>query len=182
MRHASIVLCLLLTACSPGGWHPIAADAPAQASRREQAARARDQLAQTLVGELTAALAGGGPTRAIDVCRERAPAIAASVAAELHVRIGRTSQRLRNPANAAPDWAAAHVAGAATEPAFFEGPQRQLGALYPIRLLPQCVQCHGPADAIAVPVREALARHYAQDTATGFAAGDLRGWFWVEVP
>jgi hypothetical protein len=28
----------------------------------------------------------------------------------------------------------------------------------------------------------ALAARYPDDRATGFAPGDLRGWFWVEVP
>jgi hypothetical protein len=35
---------------------------------------------------------------------------------------------------------------------------------------------------IPAPVAEALARYYPQDAATGFDAGELRGWFWVVVP
>jgi len=31
-------------------------------------------------------------------------------------------------------------------------------------------------------VREQLSTHYPDDAATGYQAGDLRGWFWVEVP
>ncbi|MBL8728214.1 MAG: DUF3365 domain-containing protein [Planctomycetes bacterium] len=174
---------LLLSACSDhGAWVPSAADAPAQASRRAAAAAARDQLASQLLGELTAALADGGPAKAIAVCRERAPALAAQVGSERHLRIGRTSQRLRNPANRAPAWATAAIASAAAEPTFFTGPDQQLGALYAIRLLPQCVQCHGRTEDLSAEVRSALRRHYPDDAATGFAVGDLRGWFWVEVP
>ncbi|MBL9076427.1 MAG: DUF3365 domain-containing protein [Planctomycetes bacterium] len=174
--------CALLAACGGDAWRPSAADDPAQAARRQAAADARDAMAQQLLGELTAALAAGGPTAAIGICRERAPAIAASVAAQRGVGIGRTSQRLRNPANAAPAWAVAYTAGPATEPAFFTGPRQQLGALFPIRLQPMCVQCHGRGDEVTEPVRAALQASYPHDAATGFAAGDLRGWFWVEVP
>ena len=31
-------------------------------------------------------------------------------------------------------------------------------------------------------VKEALAASYPADRATGFREGDLRGWFWIEVP
>ncbi len=31
-------------------------------------------------------------------------------------------------------------------------------------------------------VKEVLASGYPRDEATGFAEGDLRGWFWIEVP
>jgi len=181
MRAHALAVVLFLTACS-SSWRQVPADDPTQASRRDAAAAARDQLASSLLAELSAALTEGGPKQAIDVCRTRAPALATQVAEQKRVRIGRTSTRLRNPGNTAPAWATAHVGGAAAEPAFFTGPEQQLGALYPIRLLPQCVQCHGPADQLAPAVREALQQHYPDDRATGFAAGDLRGWFWVEVP
>ena len=42
--------------------------------------------------------------------------------------------------------------------------------------------CHGPKDKISEEVKGQLAKLYPNDTATGFQTGDLRGWFWVEVP
>jgi hypothetical protein len=57
-----------------------------------------------------------------------------------------------------------------------------LGALLPIHLKEQCVTCHGPAESIADDVREKLLELYPHDRAVGFKEGDLRGWFWVEVP
>ena len=45
-----------------------------------------------------------------------------------------------------------------------------------------CLACHGPAEALDEEVRVALAELYPEDRATGFRSGDLRGWFWVEVP
>jgi hypothetical protein len=180
------LLILLLPAfagcSSEPGWRPAAAEAASGlAAQRATAEGARDALASRLMAELTAALAKG-PKAAIEVCSARAPAIAAEVGAERAVRVGRTSSRLRNTGNQAPAWAAGHVASTAVDPAFFVGPDRQLGALFPIRLLPQCVQCHGSQEQLAPDVRNALSERYPQDRATGFAAGDLRGWFWVEVP
>jgi len=45
-----------------------------------------------------------------------------------------------------------------------------------------CVVCHGDPAQIPDAVLAALAARYPDDRATGFAEGDLRGWFWVEVP
>jgi hypothetical protein len=42
-----------------------------------------------------------------------------------------------------------------------------------------CLQCHGAN--IAPPVAAKLAELYPEDQATGFAAGDFRGLFWVEL-
>ena len=51
-----------------------------------------------------------------------------------------------------------------------------------IRLKAQCLKCHGPKEQILPEVRDALARDYPKDQATGFQEGDLRGWFWLSVP
>ena len=45
---------------------------------------------------------------------------------------------------------------------------------------PGCLACHGAQ--VAPAVRTAIAAHYPDDAATGFAVGDLRGGLWVEVP
>jgi hypothetical protein len=187
-RRCSICLICLAAACLPtacseqGTWTQVAADAPEYARQREVASSASGQLVSHLMGELSGALMHGGAQKAIAVCGERASALASEVGSEWKVHIGRTSQRLRNPLNDPPAWAAAHVASAATEPAFFAGPSRQFGALYPIRLVPMCVQCHGRSEDLAPQVRAALQQNYPDDAATGFATGDLRGWLWVEVP
>jgi hypothetical protein len=34
---------------------------------------------------------------------------------------------------------------------------------------------------LAFDVKEKLATFYPQDQATGFSAGELRGWFWIEL-
>lgn len=156
-----------------------------------KAVAAKDALATRLAGALGEAIGtpldqvegrSKGPAGAIDVCRSLAPQIAAEVAEEHHVRIGRAGVRLRNPRNAPPAWAAALLA---THPTTMQAAKREdgtLGVILPIRLGSMCTACHGPRDGIAPDVQAALAKHYPDDQATGFNEGDLRGWFWVEVP
>ena len=46
-----------------------------------------------------------GPATAIEVCRVKAPGIADALSVD-GVKMGRSGHKLRNPDNAAPDWAA----------------------------------------------------------------------------
>jgi hypothetical protein len=150
-------------------------------AQRERALDAVDTMSSRLRGALHEALDRGGPPEAIAVCRSVAPAIAADVGDELGLEIGRTSFALRNPGNSPPDWAAPLVAARQSEPAFLVGSDGALGALLPIRLGPECQMCHGPVTAISDETAAVLRRYYPDDRATGFAEGDLRGWFWVVV-
>lgn len=154
----------------------------AQKAQAARAAEARDALAGSLLAELTGALDAGGPTAAIAVCKERAPAIAREVSARTGVRIARTSFKLRNPANAPPAWAADLVERRVSEPTHVALADGALGALLPIKTAAPCLGCHGEAERIPPEVGAALAASYPADRATGFRSGDLRGWFWVEVP
>jgi uncharacterized protein (TIGR01244 family) len=169
------------------GWSPVEPGAMthAQVSQKERAISARDQLFNRLMAELTQALANDGPAGAIPVCKERAPQIARTVAGEQGVMIGRTGERLRNPANAAPAWAAALTVETGTgfpSPRFAANTDGSMGAVLPIKLASTCVACHGEADRLDPAVKSALTAAYPKDRATGFKEGDLRGWFWVEVP
>jgi hypothetical protein len=156
--------------------------APAQHAQLDRALAARDQLAATLMGELKSELEVGGPSGAVAVCRDMAPMIAEHVADDHGLAIGRTSHRLRNPDNLAPAWAESAVDDLADATRYFSGPAGELGVLLPIKLGAPCLACHGPAESMDEGVRAALAQSYPDDRATDFAEGDLRGWFWVEVP
>jgi cytochrome c551/c552 len=52
----------------------------------------------------------------------------------------------------------------------------------PIAQQQACAACHGPVDRISPAVRAVLAQRYPADSAVGFAEGDIRGWYWVEMP
>ena len=185
-----LTLCLvaLLPACGKGDsgtseWTAVdpAAMTPLQKTQQEKGVHAKDVLFSRLFQRLQAAFADG-PGAAIGACQVAAPEIAAAVADEQGLRIGRTSHKLRNPANVAPDWAAAFVAERRETPVWLSHADGRLAGLLPIPTKPLCVMCHGQADVLAEPIRNALAERYPEDNATGFAAGDLRGWFWLEIP
>ncbi len=174
------------TAASPSAevWRPASAEelADGLATQHARALAAVDTMAARLKGALMEALDRGGPSEAIAVCRSVAPAVATDVGQEYGLAIGRTSFALRNPDNAPPPWARVLVAAHRAEPAFVVGPKGELGALLPIRLGSECQMCHGPAEHLSDETRATLRRTYPDDQATGFAAGDLRGWFWAVVP
>lgn len=184
MTAAPLLAVLLLAAPTPVD--PAAAPAAlAPALRRADEAVAA--LQQKLQGRLGKALSEQGPAAAVTVCRDDAPRLAAEVAADKGVRLGRTSDRLRSAGNAAPEWAAAAVkaaagrrAGEVKAQAFDLGDR--VGVLKPIAVAPACTRCHGRPDGIPAEVTAALRDAYPADRATGYEPGDHRGFFWVEVP
>ncbi|MEM9379331.1 MAG: DUF3365 domain-containing protein [Planctomycetota bacterium] len=168
------------------GWTVTSPDAlrTARRAQLERGIAARDALSRGLFAELSEAMKSVGPAGAIDVCSEAAPRLADEIAEAHGLRIGRTAPRLRNPSNAPPAWARAVIdeRGDPEEDVVVLHSDGRLGALLPIFVMEPCLRCHGAPGALADGVGEALARAYPDDRATGFADGDLRGWFWVEVP
>jgi hypothetical protein len=178
---------LLLTLWTAAASPVPTAEAPAALkpaiARAEAALQAMQKRVQPLLAK---AMTQGGPSAAIAVCRDQSPQAAAETAAESGVRLGRTSDRLRNPGNAAPAWAAPQVSAAAGKKASEVQATAvdlgdKVGVLLPIAVGQMCVKCHGPADSLAPEVRAELARSYPVDRAVGYAPGDHRGFFWTEV-
>lgn len=103
------------------------------------------------------------------------------------VKVGRTSARLRNPENAPPAWAREYVAetdgrkASEVAAAAFDIGDR-VGLLRPIEIRRRCLGCHAPAQALSEGTRDWLRRAYPEDRALGYAAGDLRGFWWAEAP
>jgi hypothetical protein len=146
------------------------------------AVQAKDELIMALSGRLTAVMQAEGPVAAIQVCSQEALTISAAVGEQHGVAIGRTSFKLRNPANAPRDWVKPLVEQRSTTPQQVELESGSLGALFPIFLTVNCLICHGGPEEILEAVKPELASRYPDDGATGFQQGDLRGWVWVEVP
>lgn len=154
----------------------------------QETARSRGaELLLPFKRELQAALRAGlaeGPVEAISACRVRAPEIADTLSRD-GVRVGRSSQRLRNPANAPPPWVApildSYVADPAKRaPATVSLPDDRIGYVEPIRLQAACLACHG--EVLAPDVAARIHELYPEDRAVGFRVGDLRGVFWIEFP
>ena len=148
----------------------------------ERGAAAVAPLKRDLKAALEEALARGGPEQAIDVCRLRAPELAARASTPL-VRVGRTSDRLRNPANAPADWmqpllAAYQAAPQERAPRVVHLPGGRVGYAEAITIQPLCLACHG--ENLAPALRERLADRYPEDRAIGYRTGDFRGLFYAE--
>jgi Protein of unknown function (DUF3365) len=137
--------------------------------------------------ELTSALASGGPGDAIQVCHMSATTLIQRVGREEGIAAGRTSARLRTPANAPKPWAAAIVkqyvdVKAASVDGFVVDLGDKVGVMRPIAHRAICSPCHGVDEKLNPRVREELKDRYPVDRATGYRDGDLRGWIWAEVP
>lgn len=178
----AVVTWLLATPTAAAG----GLDEPAWITDSREAARA---LGASLLSELAGALADS-PVAAIEVCSERAPAIAAAESGRRGATLGRTALGFRNPANAPADWQRAVLErfarelAAGADPASLEHAEEVVAEgvlerrwMKPIMTVPLCLPCHG--EALAPEVAAAIAARYPQDRATGFAAGDLRGAFYV---
>ncbi len=172
----------------------LAADPKGAPDRATTARAVCDRFAVTLRAELSKALAAGGPAGAIDICRERAPAIAAALAKETGWRVGRTSLRVRNTADLPDVWETRALQefdarrAKGEDPATMEfsealGDSAGTGIFRYAKAIPMveaCAPCHGKSIAPEVAAR--IARLYPRDQATGFAPGDVRGAFTITEP
>lgn len=151
-----------------------------------RAGTAAKQLGGTLKARVVEELGRGGPAAAVKVCSAEAPALAAKIEAETGVKVGRSSTKLRNPANAGPDWVQAWLAANAGRPAAEVPPYEAVvdgkaRVIRPIAVEAVCLGCHGAVEAQPPELRAELAARYPKDAATGYALGDLRGALWAEV-
>ena len=147
------------------------------------------ELGGALKQSLVAKMKEGGPVAAVEHCSLEAESLTAKVSAERGAKIGRSSLRLRNPNNTAPDWVAAWlneqgqrkiegVQGVAIIEQTASGEVARF--LKPLGVEAPCLNCHGPEPA--APIAKVLEERYPNDQATGYALGDLRGALWVELP
>ena len=170
----------------PGTWR--AADAPAE--MRYPLSRADlivASMQDALLRELTEKTRAGGPALAIKSCHIDVIGIIQRIGRQEGVAAGRTSDRLRSPTNRPQPWAAALVAANAGRrvrdvPGFVVDLGDKVGVLRPIGHRPMCAGCHGATETLEPVVRAELRDRYPRDQAVGFTPGEIRGWFWVEMP
>jgi hypothetical protein len=192
--HRVVLLSALVLAASARAQSPLprgtwrAPDAPAE--MRYAVSRADlivASMQDALLRELTDGIRAGGPAFAIKACHIDVIGIIQRIGREEGVAAGRTSDRLRSPTNAPRPWAAALVAENARRrvrdvPGFVVDLGDKVGVLRPIAHRPMCAACHGAADQLDPAVRAELRDRYPRDRAVGFDQGEIRGWFWVEMP
>lgn len=151
---------------------------------KERAQGALAPFKQELQAALLEGMREGGAANAIDVCRVMAPEIAERNSVD-GITMGRTSHRLRNPGNAPEAWMTPLLEHYIEHPGDPEPRTVRLdgstvGYVEPIYVKSVCLGCHG--EDIDPGIRSVLAESYPQDQATGFAADEFRGLFWVKLP
>lgn len=170
----------------PGTW-PVAKAPPELRSAVSRGDLIVVSLQDALLGELTGALEEGGPSFAIKSCHIDVTGVVRRIERAEGITAGRTSDRLRNPANAPRPWAAplvaSHAGGKVKDvEGYVVDLGDKIGLLRPIAHRPLCASCHGRPDKLAGDVQSALRDRYPTDRAVGFVEGEIRGWFWVEMP
>ena len=148
---------------------------------------------EQLKGELEASMKVGGPVNAIKNCQLKAPSIAYDMSARSGWSVGRTSLKLRNPANTPDDWELAVLKSFEERKSAGEDPQTIAKAevverngksefrfMKAIPTAELCLNCHG--SELKPEVVEALDTHYVADKARGYKLGDIRGTFTLSKP
>lgn len=162
----------------------------AQREQMNQAATKRvGKFAQSLQKTMQGALAKGGFPNGIAVCKEEAPAIAASLSTD-GWQIGRTSLKIRNSSNVPDNWEqkvlesfeAQKQQGAAVTSLMYSeivdlDGQKTFRFMKAIPTKEMCLACHG--SNLDSKVAETLRREYPHDKATGLSTSDIRGAFSV---
>ncbi|MBL27810.1 MAG: hypothetical protein CMM50_09725 [Rhodospirillaceae bacterium] len=151
------------------------------------------EFAGTLKEALQTAMREGGPVAAISVCNTQAPEIAAAASANHDLDVGRTSLKLRNPANAPDAWEKGVLLSfekrleAGQDPATIdqaeivtENGKKVFRYMKAIPTAGLCLACHGTD--IAPEVTAKLDELYPEDQARGFSIGDIRGAFTIRRP
>jgi hypothetical protein len=139
---------------------------------------------QALSSKLMAAMEDGGVPHALRFCNLAAEPVADSMSALYNADIRRIAVKNRNPANYPDEDDLAIYA--LFENSFMQGNEigsmlvpvsdHELAYYAPIKLMPQCLVCHGrPESEINSEHYSIITALYPDDKAVGFAAGDLRG-------
>jgi hypothetical protein len=161
----------------------------ARAEARKISAELTDQL-RLLLGQ---EMAQGGIAGAVRVCSEVALRTTKNFSKEKGRYVRRVSLKNRNPENA-PDpyerqileWLSQQQRDGKLPEEFSEirtdGKGETLLYFKPVVIGAMCLGCHGPAADLSPEVKNILAEKYPKDTATGYAAGDLRGAIAVRIP
>jgi len=162
----------------------------APAELREPIARADlivVSMQDAFLRELNKALDQGGPSWAMGSCHIDVTMLSDRFRRQEGLAVGRTSDRLRNPVNAPRAWAKPIVEGnaglyARNVEGFAVDLGDKVGVMRPMVQRPMCASCHGPAEKVHPAVRKAIPIRFPSDRAIGFAEGEIRGWWWVEIP
>ncbi len=189
MKKALLVCSLALALCA---YQASAAEDDLEKFKEDSRITVKElmtQLGSAMQKEMTA----NGPAAAIKVCKDLAPSITSDISRKTGRRVTRVSLKTRNPLLGSPDaWEQKVLADFAVRaekenPATLEyaeittEPQGKfLRYMKAIPMQEVCLKCHGTAEMVAPQVKQQLTAAYPHDTATGYAAGQIRGAFSIK--
>jgi hypothetical protein len=202
MRRSALVVTLsalgviVVVACGTAGEQqaPTAEPGTTQevpADLLDQVRNMTKAVGSDFLGKLLQELRAHGPAEALQACSMDAQDLAHAHSMS-GARVRRVTLKMRNPADA-PDeyeravleeWEALHEQDELpTEHAAIVSAdgRRTLRYLKPIVVMPPCLSCHGDPAEMEPEVNARLGELYPEDTATGYAVGDLRGAFSVTL-
>lgn len=154
----------------------------------KEAKKLTQAFATELKTTLMAAVAKGGLTAGVEVCKDKAPEIEAKYSTH-GWQIGRTSLKTRNSQNTPTideiailqDFAKRLASGESEKTVSYSDFNAQNGEYQFMKAIPTgqvCLACHG--ENISDELKAKIKAHYPQDSATGFKLGELRGAFKVK--
>lgn len=161
--------------------------------RAKESKKVVKEFMQELQGELQSAMKAGGPTNAIAVCQDKAPAIAQNLSEKHDWEVARTSLKPRNQSNAPDAWETnvlkefekrkdkgEDVKTMAHYEVVENNSEKTFRFMKAIPTGEVCLQCHG--SNIDPKVKAKLQEAYPEDKATGYKLGDVRGAFTITQP
>ncbi|MDP4984919.1 Tll0287-like domain-containing protein [Pseudoalteromonas tunicata] len=151
----------------------------------KEAEKLTQAFATELKTTLMTAVAKGGLTAGVEVCKDKAPEIAAKYSTH-GWQISRTSLKNRSSQNTPniveiailQDFANRLANGEPVNTISYSNLDEKSGEYQFMKAIPtgqMCLACHG--ENIAVDLQAKIKAHYPKDTATGFKLGELRGAF-----
>jgi hypothetical protein len=142
-------------------------------------------------GHLKRLFAEKKPGEALEYCKNNALKITDSLSRAHHVKIKRTSYRLRNPENKPSDQEEKIMEifkqrihkNVKSSPYLHYDTEGNVHVYIPIIVQEKCLMCHGdPNKDIPQEINEKLAELYPNDKAIFFKKGDLRGIWSIQFP
>ncbi len=170
---------------------PTTTMAPALSPAAKEALSIIGRFHLELRDKLLAAMGQGGPEKAVTVCKDEAPEIAARLSRETGWQVKRLGTRVRNPLIGLPDaWEQEQLsafearikAGEKADEIFlFAEMDEPMGKMQRVMKATStgslCLACHGDPATQSETLRSALKNDYPHDAATGYQKGELRGAF-----
>ncbi len=164
------------------------------AQRLQDSREAVQSFARALKGNLQSVLQKKGPAEAVKACSSIAPLIAMTKSKSYSWKISRTSLKLRDPDNAPDTWERAVMEQFEARKAkgediskleYYEVVEMDGNRMFRyMKAIPTlekpCLTCHG--SNLRPDVAAALDKHFPNDKARGYKAGDIRGAFTIIQP